>query len=104
MNPKQGSKTPYWLTYRENREFSMTESNTSYNGESNKLKCFRLRPSIETRWPAWNDLKLHKLKDENKRKHHPQTSASPKTVTERPNNATVISNVTKWEKTVSVGT
>lgn len=78
MNPKQGSETPYWLTYRENREFSMTESNTSYNGESNKLKCFRLRPSIETRWPAWNDLKLHKLKDENKRKHHPQTVPAQK--------------------------
>lgn len=52
----------------------MTESNASYDGESNKLKCFRLRASIEIRWPAWNDPKLHKLKHENKRKHHPLTA------------------------------
>lgn len=81
----------------------MTESNTSYNGESNKLKCFRLSASIEIRWPAWNDLKLHKLKHENKRTHHPQTVPAQKQSDEKAKQCHSDQQCGKWGKTVSEG-
>ena len=65
--------SPGQLT-EEIQRFSMIEGHT-YNGESRNLKkCSLLGISVRVRWPAWNDLKLHKCKGENKRKQHLQTT------------------------------
>lgn len=47
---------------------------------------------------AWNDLKLHKLKDENKKKHHFQTTPPKSRVRKWLNSAIAINNVREEEK------